>query len=158
MLRQTRWALIPALLLMGTSTAALALEPDIIDVKLSAPAEKVKSAVTEVLTESGYDVRWKNDSTLETDYREESGGLDSLYYCCWGVVKSRVQATVTPGVDQTTQLRLQVFAQGKRTIFESFAPIETPVPESANNQLRLIKNKLKIVSHPYTTVSFFGMK
>lgn len=158
MLRQTRWALLSALLLTGMSTAALALESDVIDVKLSAPADKVKNAVTEVLTESGYSVRWKNDMTLETDYREESGGLDSLYYCCWGVVKSRVQATVTPVADRTTQLRLQVFAQGKRTIFEGFSPVETPVPESANNQLRLIKNKLKIVSHPYTTVSFFGMK
>jgi hypothetical protein len=146
------------LLLMGMSTAALALETDVVDVKLSAPAEKVKTALTEVLTESGYEVRWKNDTTLETDYREESGGLDSLYYCCWGVIKSRVQATVTPAADQTTHLRLQVFAQGKRTIFESFAPVQTPVPESAENQLRLIKNKLKIVSHPYTTVSFFGMK
>lgn len=158
MMRRTRWALVSVLLLTGMGGTASALEPDVIDVKLSAPADKVKSAVTEVLTESGYDVRWKNDTTLETDLREESGGLDSLYYCCWGVVKSRVQATVTPGADQTTQLRLQVFAQGKRTIFESFAPIETPVPESAANQLRLIKNKLKIVSHPYTTVSFFGMK
>jgi hypothetical protein len=158
MVRHMKRMLASTLLLMGMSTAALALETDVVDVKLSAPAEKVKTALTEVLTESGYEVRWKNDTTLETDYREESGGLDSLYYCCWGVIKSRVQATVTPAADQTTHLRLQVFAQGKRTIFESFAPVQTPVPESAENQLRLIKNKLKIVSHPYTTVSFFGMK
>ncbi|MCP9453648.1 MAG: hypothetical protein NNA23_13305 [Nitrospira sp.] len=158
MVRHVKWALGSALLLMGMSTAALAFEADVVDVKLSAPAEKVKTALTEVLTDSGYEVRWKNDTTLETDYREESGGLDSLYYCCWGVIKSRVQATVTPEGGQTTHLRLQVFAQGKRTIFESFTPVQTPVPESAENQLRLIKNKLKIVSHPYTTVSFFGMK
>lgn len=158
MLRDKRWALVSVLLLAGVSSAAFAFEADVVDVQLAAPAEKVKAAVTEVLTESGYEVRWKNDTTLETDYREESGGLDSLYYCCWGVIKSRVQATVTPGANQSTHLRLQVFAQGKRTIFESFAPVQTPVPESAENQLRLIKNKLKIVSHPYTTVSFFGMK
>lgn len=158
MVRHVKWALGSALLLMGMSMAALAFEADVVDVKLSAPAEKVKTALTEVLTDSGYEVRWKNDTTLETDYREESGGLDSLYYCCWGVIKSRVQATVTPEGGQTTHLRLQVFAQGKRTIFESFTPVQTPVPESAENQLRLIKNKLKIVSHPYTTVSFFGMK
>ncbi|MFN3681715.1 MAG: hypothetical protein ACK4VP_06715 [Nitrospira sp.] len=158
MTRQRKGALASALLLIGMSTAALALEADVVDVKLSAPAEKVKTALTEVLTEGGYEVRWQNDTTLETNYREESGGLDSLYYCCWGVIKSKVQATVTPGAEQTTHLRLQVLAQGKRTIFESFAPVQTPVPESAENQLRLIKNKLKIVNHPYTTVSFFGMK
>ncbi|MCP9455317.1 MAG: hypothetical protein NNA18_04305 [Nitrospira sp.] len=158
MTRQRKGALASALLLIGMSTAALALEADVVDVKLSAPAEKVKTALTEVLTEGGYEVRWQNDTTLETNYREESGGLDSLYYCCWGVIKSKVQATVTPGAEQTTHLRLQVLAQGKRTIFESFAPVQTPVPENAENQLRLIKNKLKIVNHPYTTVSFFGMK
>jgi hypothetical protein len=73
------------------------------------------------------------------------------------VVKNRVEATVTPKADQTTDLRLQVSSVGKRTLWESFAPVKTPEPESANNQLRLIKNKLKMVTHPYTTQSFFTM-
>jgi hypothetical protein len=159
MMRRTGWALVSAMLLTGFGGAAHALEPDVIQVQLAASPDKVKQAVTDVLTNSGYeDVVWKNETTLTTGYREETGGLESLYICCWGVIKSRVEATVTPGADQTTQLQLHVFAEGKRTIWEGYAPVRTPFPESSENQVRLIKNKLKIVSHPYTTQSFFNLQ
>jgi hypothetical protein len=134
------------------------VEPDVVQVKLAAPVEKVKAAVAEVLTNSGYtDVEWKNDTTLSANYRDESEGIRWMYDCCWGVIKSRVEATVTPNTDQTTDLQLKVMAEGKRTMWESFAPVQPQYPESANNELRLIKNKLKIVTHPYTTQSFFAM-
>ncbi|MDX2251012.1 MAG: hypothetical protein NW202_01890 [Nitrospira sp.] len=159
MMRRTGWALVTAVFLVGFGSAAQAVEPDVVQVQLAAPVEKVKAAVTEVLTNSGYtQVAWKNDSSVTTNYREETEGIQYLYDCCWGVIKNRVEATVTPSGDQTTDLRLQVMAEGKRTVWESFIPVQPPVPESANNQLRLIKNKLKIVSHPYTTQSFFSMK
>lgn len=158
MIRRTGWAFMSLMLLVGFGGTAQALEPDEIQVQLAAPPDKVKQAVTEVLTSSGYDVVWNDASTLRTNYREESGGIRSLYNCCWGVIKSRVEATVTQGSEQNTNLHLTVFAQGKRTIWESFTPVQTPYPESSNNQLRLIKNKLKIVSHPYTTQSFFALK
>ncbi len=159
MMRRTGWALVTAVFLVGLGSAAQAVEPDVVQVQLAAPVEKVKAAVTEVLTTSGYtNVEWKNDSTVTTNYRDETEGIQYLYDCCWGVIKNRVEATVTPSGDQTTDLRLQVMAEGKRTLWESFIPVQTPAPESANNQLRLIKNKLKIVSHPYTTQSFFSMK
>ena len=157
MMRRTGWALMSAVLLTGFGGAAYALEPDVVQVQLAAPADKVKQAVTEVLTDSGYEVVWKDGTTLKTGYREENGGINSLYNCCWGVIKSRVEASVTPGTGETSQLHLQVFAVGKRTLWESFVPVQTPVPESSNNQLRLIKNKLKIVTHPYTTQSFFKL-
>jgi hypothetical protein len=148
------------MLLTGFVGAAYALEPDVVQVQLAAPPDKVKQAVTEVLTDSGYtDVVWKDGATVKTGYREEfESPLLVLYRCCWGVIKSRVVATVTSGADQTTQLSLQVFAEGKRTLWEGYAPVKTPYPESAENQLRLIKNKLKIVSHPYTTQSFFKLQ
>lgn len=159
MKRRTGWALVTAVFVVGLGSAAQAVEPDVVQVQLAAPVEKVKAAVTEVLTNSGYThVEWKNDSTVTTNYRDETEGIQYLYDCCWGVIKNRVEATVTPSGDQTTDLRLQVMAEGKRTIWEGFMPVQTPAPESANNQLRLIKNKLKIVSHPYTTQSFFSMK
>ena len=157
-MRRTGWALVTAVFLIGLGSAAQAVEPDVVQAQLAAPADKVKAAVTEVLTSSGYtEVVWKDDSTVTTNYRDETEGIQWLYDCCWGVVKNRVEATVTPTTDQTTDLRIQVMSIGKQTIFQSFAPVKTPEPESANNQLRLIKNKLKIVSHPYTTRSFFSM-
>ena len=159
MMRRTGWALVTAVFLVGFSGTAQAVEPDVVQVQLAAPVDKVKAAVTEVLTNSGYtEIVWKDDSTLTTNYREETEGIQFLYDCCWGVIKNRVEATVTPKADQTTELRLQVSSIGKQTVFQSFAPVKTPEPESANNQVRLIKNKLKIVSHPYTTQSFFALK
>ena len=159
MMRRTGWALVTAVFLVGFSGTAQAVEPDVVQVQLAAPVDKVKAAVTEVLTNSGYtEIVWKDDSTLTTNYREETEGIQFLYDCCWGVIKNRVEATVTPKADQTTELRLQVSSIGKQTVFQSFAPVKTPEPESANNQVRLIKNKLKIVAHPYTTQSFFALK
>jgi hypothetical protein len=158
MMRQTGFALMSALLLTALGCASHP-QPDIIQTQLTAPPDQVKQALTQVLTNSGYhDIVWKNDTTLTTGYREENGGLESLYICCWGVVKSRVEATVTPGDGQTTQLSLHVMSEGKRTLFDGYAPIKTQYPESPENQLRLIKNKLKVVSHPYTTQSFFKMQ
>ena len=159
MMQQTGVALVSLMLLAGFSGTAHALEPDVIQAQLAAPPDQVKQAVTQVLANSGYhDIVWKDNTTLTTGYREENGGIESLYRCCWGVVKSRVEATVTPGDGQTTQLSLHVMAEGKRTFFEGFAPVKTPYPETSENQLRLIKNKLKIVSHPYTTQSFFKLQ
>jgi hypothetical protein len=144
MMRQTGVALVSLMLLAGFSGTAHALEPDVIQAQLAAPPEQVKQAVTQVLANSGYqNIVWKDNTTLTTGYRE---------------VKSRVEATVTPGTDQTTQLSLHVMTEGKRTFFDSFAPVKTQYPESPENQLRLIKNKLKIVSHPYTTQSFFKLQ
>lgn len=158
MMRRTGLALVTAVFLAGFGGAAQAVEPDVVQVQVAAPVDKVKAAVAEVLTNSGYtDVEWKNDTTLSANYRDESEGIRWMYDCCWGVIKSRVEATVTPKTDQTTDLRLQVMAEGKRTLWESFAPVRSQYPESPDNQIRLIKNKLKIVSHPYTTQSFFTL-
>lgn len=159
MMQRTGLALVSAMLLTGLGCASPALQPDVTQIQLAAPVDKVKKAVTDVLTSSGYqDIVWKNDTTLTTGYRVENGGLESPYRCCWGVIKSRVEASVAPGTGETTQLSLRVLAEGKRTFFDSFGPVRTPYPESAENQLRLIKNKLKIVSHPYTTQSFFKLQ
>jgi len=159
-MRRTGWAFMSLMLLTGLGSAVHALEPDEIQVQLAAPPDQVKKAVAEVLSTSGYtDIAWKDESTLKTGYREEFESVFlGLYRCCWGVIKSRVEASVKPGSGQTTELHLAVFAQGKRTLWESYTPVKTPYPESSANQLRLIKNKLKIVSHPYTTQSFFTLE
>lgn len=159
MMRRTGWALVSVMLLTGLGCASKGPHLDVIQVQLAASPDKVRQAVTEVLTNSGYhDVVWRDETMLTTGYREENGGLEGMYICCLGVIKSRVEATVTPGSDQTTQLSLHVMAEGKRTMFDGYAPVKPPYPESSENQLRLIKNKLKIVSHPYTTQSFFKLQ
>ena len=45
-----------------------------IDVTIPATADRVKTAVTQVLTEEGYAVDQKDDDTLTTGYRKEISG------------------------------------------------------------------------------------
>ena len=121
-------------------------EPDVIDVTLPAPADRVKTAVMQVLTEGGYAVERKDDESLTTGYREEiSGPWDWLLRWRFGTGRSRVEAMVTPASEQSSRLRLNVLYEGKDGIFTRWEDSPTALPQSAENQLRLIKNALQIL-------------
>ena len=160
MMRRTGWAFMSFILLMGFGGAAQALEPDVVEVTLPFPADKVKAAVTKVLSEDGYcGVDWKDGAQIQTGYRCEQPSIwDWMVKGRFGVVRSKAQASVTPDSNGNSHLRIQVSSEGKRTMFDSWGPTDPQVPQSAGNKLRLIKNELKMVSHPYTTQSFFAME
>ncbi len=125
---------------------AIPHEPDILDVTLPAPAEKVRAAVIQVLTDGGYDVDRQDDQNLTTGYREEMGGpWNWLLRWRFGTGRSRVEALVTPAADQSTRLRLHVQYEGKDGIFTGWEDSPTALPQSAENQLRLIKNALQLL-------------
>lgn len=133
-------------LLIGCSGAPHPLPTDLIETRLAAPLDTVKTALTQILTDGGYDVDWKNDSTLETSYREEMHGpWDWLYRWRFGTIKSRVNATVTAADDQSTALKLEVHSEGKDGIFTSWDQVPSALPQGADNQLRLIKNALQLL-------------
>lgn len=140
-------ALMLATLLLGcSSTPRGAIEPDMIDVTLAAPAEQVRTAVTQVLTNGGYDVEWRDDQNVGTGYREEiPGPWDGLYRWRFGTIKSRVEGVVTPVEDQRTRLRLHVLTEGKGGLFEAWDEQDSALPQRADNQLRLIKNFLQLL-------------
>jgi hypothetical protein len=148
-----------ALFAFGCASAQRSVEPNVVDVTLPAPADRVKEAVTKVLAEDDYDVEWSNGSQLKTDYRDEQPSIwDWLVKGRFGVVKSRAEASVTPETDQSSRLRLQISSEGKQTMFQGWGPTAPQVPQSAENKLRLIKNELKIVQDTYTTQTFYGSK
>ena len=121
-------------------------EPDVIDVTLSAPAEQVRTAVTQVLKDGGYEVDWQDDENMTTSYREEiSGPWDWLLRWRFATGRSRVDALVTPAMEQNTRLRLHVEYEGKDGIFTRWEDSPTALPQSAHNHLRLIKNALHIL-------------
>lgn len=131
-------------------------QPDVVDAILPAPADLVRMAVIQVLTDGGYEVEelekeddaveQKNDHTLTTGYREEiRSPWDWLLRRRFGTGRSRVDALVTPADDQTTRLRLHVLYEGKDGIFTRWEESPTALPQSAENQLRLIKNALHIL-------------
>jgi hypothetical protein len=121
-------------------------EADTIDVMLPVPIEYVRTAVTQILLDGGYDVEWEDDQTLTTDYRDETGGpWNWLLHWRFGTVKSRVEAIVTPSNDEATRLRLQVLSKGKDGIFRQWESAPSGLPQTAENHLRLIKNALHIL-------------
>jgi hypothetical protein len=121
-------------------------EPDVVDVTLPAPADQVRTVVIQVLTDGGYDVTQEADQQLRTSYREEiRGPWDGLLRWRFGTGRSRVNAVVTPADEQTSRLRLAVQYEGKDGLFTRWEESPTALPQSAQNQLRLIKNALHIL-------------
>jgi hypothetical protein len=146
MIRTFGLSLVLAAWLVGCSSTPHPYEPSLVDVTLPAPADRVKIAVAQVLKDGGYDVDWKDEQTLNTSYREETGGpWNWLYRWRFGTIKSRVEAMVTPSAEQATRLRLQVLSEGKDGLFTSWEDVQSALPQSAENQLRLIKNTLQIL-------------
>ena len=131
---------------------------EVVEVTLPAPEDRVKAAVTKVLEDDNYDVKWTGASELKTGYRGEEPSIydNWLTKGRFGVVRSYYEGSVTPETGETTRLRLQVSSEGKSTIWQSWVPATTQVPQSAENKLRLIKNELKIVQDTYTTQTFYG--
>ena len=76
MMRRTGWVCLSLMFAVGLGSAAYALEPDVIDITLPAPADRVKAAVTKVFAEDDYsDVDWKDGSQLQTGFREEQPSI-----------------------------------------------------------------------------------
>lgn len=140
---------LPILVILTTAACAgppIPHEPDIVDVTLPAPVEEVRMAIIQVLTDGGYDVDRQDDQNLTTGYREEiRGPWDWLLRWRFGTGRSRVDARVSPAEEQSTRLRLHVQYEGKDGIFTRWEDSPTALPQSAENQLRLIKNALQIL-------------
>jgi len=118
----------------------------VVDVTLPASAEQVKTALIDVLTADGYDVEQQNGDLLITGAREEiPGPWDWLLRWRFGVGKSRVEAAITESEMDSARLRLQVFHRSKDGILDGWQDAETPLPQSAANQVRLVKNKLHLL-------------
>lgn len=130
----------------GCAGPAIPHDPDVVDVTLPAPADKVQTAVVQVLTDGGYDVDRRDDQNLTTGYREEiRGPWDWLLRWRFGTGRSRVEALVTEASEQSTRLRLHVQYEGKDGMFTRWEDSPTALPQSAENQLRLIKKALQIL-------------
>lgn len=116
------------------------------EVTLPVPADRVKTVVADVLTAGGYKVDQDDSGNLTTGMRREIGGpWNSLLRWRFGVGKSRVEARMVPQDESTTRLSLQVFHRGKDGLFDSWEDAETPLPQSATNEIRLIKNALRLL-------------
>jgi hypothetical protein len=120
--------------------------PDRIEATLAAPLDQVKSAVIEVLTQQGYDVDEQENGRLMTGNRRQTGGpWNWMLNWRFGTGKSQVEAMLAPAQNSSTNLTLEVSHEGKDGIFVFWERSQPPVPESAENQLRLIKLALRLL-------------
>ncbi|MDR4479466.1 MAG: hypothetical protein R3B37_06930 [Nitrospira sp.] len=130
----------------GCAGGPLAPEPDVMEVTLPVPAEQVRTALADVLTQGGYEVEEDDAGNVTTGMRQEiRSPWNGLLRWRFGVGKSRVEARVVPQDNQTSRVRLQVFHRGKDGLFDSWEDAETPLPQSAANEIRLIKNALRVL-------------
>ena len=130
----------------GCASAHPAPDRDIMDLTLPVPAESVKSALVDILQSSGYAVQEENSDTVTTGFRCEIGGpWNWLLNWRFGVLKSRVEAKIIPLDQDSTRLRLQVFPRSKDGILDFWVDAESPLPQSAANQVRRLKNSLQIL-------------
>ena len=130
----------------GCTSVHPAPDPDVMDLTLPAPAESIKSALIDILRSSGYEIQEENSDTVTTGTRRETEGpWNWLLNWRFGVMKSRVEAKIIPLEQDSTRLRLQVFPWSKDGILDSWTEAESPLPLSAANQVRRLKNSLQIL-------------
>lgn len=119
---------------------------DTIEAVLPVPVDQVREAVIDVLAADGYDVKEEDAGRLMTGYqREIRSPWDWMLRWRFGVGRSWVVATVTPLSEASTHLTIRVSYEGKDGIFTAWEVSPTPLPQSAANQLRVIKNALRML-------------
>jgi len=136
------------LLVVGCAALGPDQSADTAQAILPAAPEQVRAAVIQVLEEGGYRVTGVEDGdrVLTTGYRQEMDAPSNwLYRARFGTGRSRVDVTLSPQGDQVTGLTIHVTYEGKDGLAESWKPYPAPLPQSAENQLRLIKNRLGIL-------------
>jgi hypothetical protein len=148
-----RIALFSATSLMLSCTTTQVQRTDSVAAILTAPGDQVQAAVIQVLTEDGYTVRHakRSQRTLTTGYRQEINSIwDWLLRYSFGVSRSRVDATLIseegPAEEEpATRLTIEVTYQSKDSLFSHWYRTDTPLPQSAANQVRLVKKALGLL-------------
>lgn len=145
-----RWLPIIALCAVAAGCSSLGTQKDADQAQalLPMPETKVRTAVIQVLQEEGYLVSQGEEggAALTTGYRQEiDSPSDWLLRRRFGTGRSRVNVTLAPEGESATRLTIQVIYEGKDGLFESWKAYPAPLPQSAANQLRLVKNALGLL-------------
>lgn len=146
-MRRLTWLSL-VILTIGCSTIPPQQGTDNAEILLAAPESQVRAAVIQVLVEGGYPIQQGDGKgpVVRTGYREEMDSPgDSLHRSRFGKGRSRVEVTIVSEDDTSTRLTIQVAYEGKDSLFASWQPYVPTLPQSAANQIRLIKNALGLL-------------
>lgn len=141
---------LPTLTLLTAGCAAIRSEsgPDAIEAVLAAPQSQVRSAVIQVLTAGGYSIQDQDEAywTFRTGYRQEiDSPWDRLLRMRFGVGRTQVEVTIAPESETSSRLAIRVTHEGKASFLFPWRAYEAPLPQSAANQLRLVRNALGLL-------------
>nr|MBI3613043.1 hypothetical protein [Nitrospirota bacterium] len=147
---RSRWLPIIALCALAAGCSLVGTQKDANQAQaiLPMPETKVRTAVIQVLQEEGYLVNQGEEGgpALTTGYRQEiDSPSDWMLRRRFGTGRSRVDVTLTPEGETATRLTIRVIYEGKDGLLESWKPYPTPLAQSAENQLRLVKNALGLL-------------
>lgn len=137
-----------AVLLAGCAATPAPKSQDSVEAILAASEDWVRAAVVQVLEKQGYTVTrtGQEAGVLRTGYRREiAGPWDWLLRSRFGVGRSRVEVMIAPETQQETHLVILIPYEGKDGLMASWRPYETPLPQSAANSLRLLRNTLGLL-------------
>ena len=146
-------ARVVAMLVMGMPLGGCAGVPahpasDTAEAILLVPVEQVRTTAVQVLADQGYPLQPGREDAqiISTGYREEiDSPLDWLLRSRFGVIRSRVDIALIPEGDHATLVSIYVTAEGKNSLFKGWRLYPSPLPQSADNQLRLLKNALGLL-------------
>jgi hypothetical protein len=148
-----RWALpIIASLVYACASPSGMQTTDSLESLLEAPVDQVRAAVIDVFTSQGYAVESSRPESenqtesIHTGYREEiRSPWDWMLRFRFGIGRTQAEANLNREGEGSTKLILRVLHESKAALVESWTQSDPPIPQSAENYLRLIKNHLKLL-------------
>jgi len=115
-------ALLSILLAAACATGASRAPMDSAEAIFPTSQELTRTAVVKVLSENGYSVKIGEDGHLiQTGYRQEISSLwDWLVVYRFGTIRSWVEIRLVPEDNSTTRVKIDVYCEGKDSLFGSW--------------------------------------
>lgn len=143
-----RWLLLLLLALTACASAPGSFVQEPVEAVLSLPAQQIRQAVMDILTEEGYQVETSSEATpaMSTSYRRETASpWDWLLRFRFGVGRTQAEARITELTENSSKLSIQVRHESKPTFWNAWAESEAPLAQRPDYYLRLIKDRLQVL-------------
>jgi hypothetical protein len=140
-------AILPVMFATACATGTSLAPTDSAEAVFPTSEELTRAAVVKVLSEGGYTVKVENDGRrVETDFRREIRSIwDRLVVYRFGTIRSWVEVRIMPQDEASTRVTIDVFCEGKDSLFGSWRAYDTPLPQRASTHLRQMRATLDLL-------------
>lgn len=141
------WAMLLLTFATACATGASRIPTDSAEAVFPTSEALTRAAVVKVLSEGGYEVNVEDDGRrIETNYREEIRSIwDRLVVYRFGTIRSWVEVRIMPEDQASTRVKIDVFCEGKDSLFGSWRAYDTPLPQRASTHLRQMRATLELL-------------